>query len=98
MSGPPHRQPESSMSTLGASKSPSVDQCPQTTSAGAVRRPGCANHGANPGGAYSVNEGASKQLNASASSDAVGIASIEWDLDYDGTTFNADATGATPTI
>jgi outer membrane protein assembly factor BamB len=53
---------------------------------------------ANPGGAYSVNEGASKQLNASASSDAVGIASIEWDLDYDGTTFNADATGATPTF
>ncbi len=53
---------------------------------------------AKPGGVYSVNEGASTQLNGSASSDAFGIAGIQWDFDYDGATFNTDAVGATPTF
>ena len=38
VSVPPQRQPESSISTLGASSRSSVDQCPQTTSACALRR------------------------------------------------------------
>ena len=41
VSVPPHTQPESSISTFGASMSSSVDQCPQTTVAPAVRRFGC---------------------------------------------------------
>jgi uncharacterized delta-60 repeat protein len=54
---------------------------------------------ANPGGPYSVNEGSSVQLNGAASSDPDGtIASYEWDFNYDGVSFAADATGATPTF
>ena len=51
---------------------------------------------ANIGGPYTVREGRSVLLDASASVDADGnVADYEWDLDYDGT-FDVDATGATP--
>ena len=45
VSAPPHRQPESSISRLGASLSSSVDQCPHTTVTPADARCGCVNHG-----------------------------------------------------
>jgi uncharacterized delta-60 repeat protein len=51
---------------------------------------------ANPGGSYVVEAGGSVLLDGSGSFDPDGsIASYEWDLDYDGITFTADATGAT---
>ena len=51
---------------------------------------------ADAGGPYAVYEGADVTLDGSASSDEDGsIVSYEWDLDYDGVTFDADATGAT---
>jgi uncharacterized delta-60 repeat protein len=54
---------------------------------------------ANAGGAYTVVAGQSVQLNGSGSGDVDGsVVSYEWDFDYDGTTFSADATGATPTF
>src|SRR5205823_12659017 len=54
---------------------------------------------ANAGGAYLVNSGASIQLNGSGSSDADGsIVSYEWDFNYDGSTFDSDAIGATVTF
>ncbi len=52
-----------------------------------------------PGGPYSVPEGSSVLLDGSASSDSDGsIVSYEWDFDYDGINFDADATGATTTF
>jgi uncharacterized delta-60 repeat protein len=51
---------------------------------------------ANPGGSYVVEAGGSVLLDGSGSFDPDGsIAGYEWDLDYDGITFTADATGAT---
>ena len=55
---------------------------------------------ADPGGPYSVAEGGSVALDASASvnpQDADNSTLIyEWDLDYDGNTFDVDATGMSP--
>ncbi len=54
---------------------------------------------ANAGGVYSVNEGASISLDGTASNDVDGTITLyEWDLDYDGVTFNGTTTGATPTF
>lgn len=54
---------------------------------------------AEPGGPYAVPEGGSLVLDGTASSDPDGtVASYEWDLDYDGTTFDVDATGSMPTF
>lgn len=54
---------------------------------------------ANPGGPYAVNEGADVTLDGSASGDSDGvIVSYEWDLDYDGVNFDADATGVSTTF
>jgi uncharacterized delta-60 repeat protein len=51
-------------------------------------------------GQYSVGEGASLQLDGSGSSDPEdGIAlTYEWDLDYDGITFDVDTTGVQPSV
>jgi hypothetical protein len=54
---------------------------------------------ANAGGPYSVPEGSSVTLNGSATTDSNDpIVSYEWDYNYNGTTFNVDATGAAPTF
>ena len=54
---------------------------------------------ANPGGPYSVIEGTTTTLNGAASGDVdSGGVRYEWDLDYDGTSFNVDATGFSPTF
>src|SRR5262249_22498637 len=54
---------------------------------------------ADPGGPYSVAEGGSVVLDGTGSSDPHGsISTYEWDFNYDGTTFDVDATGATPTL
>ncbi|HEX4792867.1 MAG TPA: SdrD B-like domain-containing protein [Humisphaera sp.] len=51
---------------------------------------------AKPGGPYSVGEGGKVTLDGSASSEAGGsIAAYSWDLNYDGNTFTADASGKT---
>jgi uncharacterized delta-60 repeat protein len=51
---------------------------------------------AQPGSGYVVIAGSSIQLNGSASTDSDGtIVNYEWDFNYDGTTFNTDATGVT---
>lgn len=51
---------------------------------------------ADPGGPYNVNEGSSILLDGSLSSDSDGtIAQYEWDLSFDGITFNSEVTGAT---
>ncbi|MCA9261078.1 MAG: DNRLRE domain-containing protein, partial [Planctomycetales bacterium] len=51
---------------------------------------------ADPGGPYTVAEGASITLDGSASQVANGgsVAAYEWDFDYDGATFDVDASGA----
>jgi RHS repeat-associated protein len=49
-------------------------------------------------GPYSVAEGGSVVLSSSGSSDPDNIALYEWDFDYDGATFDSDATGASPTF
>jgi hypothetical protein len=50
-------------------------------------------------GAYSVNEGGSVVLSSAGSTDPDGsIVSYEWDFDYDGVTFDVDATGPSPTF
>ena len=52
---------------------------------------------ADPAGPYSVDEGSDVTLDGSASSDLNdSIANYEWDFNYNGTTFDVDATGATP--
>jgi Ca2+-binding RTX toxin-like protein len=54
---------------------------------------------AHAGGAYSLEVGASTVINGSGSSDADGsIVTYEWDLNYDGSSFHVDASGATPTF
>lgn len=50
-------------------------------------------------GSYAITEGANLLLDASASSDPDNSSlTFEWDLNYDGVTFSADATGETPTV
>jgi hypothetical protein len=50
-------------------------------------------------GPYSVPEGSSVVLSSAGSNDPDGsIASYEWDFDYDGATFDLNATGAAPTF
>ena len=53
---------------------------------------------ADAGGPYGVDEGGSVQLDGSGSSDPdpADTLSYEWDLDYDATTFDVDATGPSP--
>jgi hypothetical protein len=54
---------------------------------------------ANAGGPYSVAEGGSITLDGTGSSDPDGsIISYQWDFNYNGTTFNVTATGASPTF
>ncbi len=53
---------------------------------------------ADAGGPYTVSEGTALVLDGTGSSDDVAITSYEWDLDYDGATFNADMTGAQPSV
>jgi hypothetical protein len=54
---------------------------------------------ARPGGPYTVAEGGSVVLHGSASTDVNdAITLYEWDFNYDGSTFNVAATGATPTF
>ena len=56
---------------------------------------------ASAGGPYSVAEGALLKLDGSGSSDAEELGSAltyEWDLDYDGTNFEVDITGAEPEL
>jgi VCBS repeat-containing protein len=49
-------------------------------------------------GPYSVNEGSQISLSSAGSEDLDGsIVSYEWDYDYDGSNFDVDATGASPT-
>lgn len=54
---------------------------------------------ANPGGPYAVGSNTTLSLNGSASF-ALGTALslYEWDLSYDGVTFNADVTGVSPVV
>ncbi len=53
---------------------------------------------ANPGGPYVMNEGDLVNLVGSGSSDPEGdTLAYEWDLDYDGITFDVDVVGETPT-
>jgi uncharacterized delta-60 repeat protein len=52
---------------------------------------------ADAGGPYAVNEGLSIALSGAGSSDADGsIASYEWDMNYNGVTFDVDATEVSP--
>jgi O-glycosyl hydrolase len=52
---------------------------------------------ANAGGPYTLNAGSQISLNGSASAEVGGsIASYEWDLNYNGTAFVANASGPTP--
>ena len=54
---------------------------------------------ADAGGPYAINEGDTLNLNASASTDPeTDPLTYEWDLSYDGITFNAEATGETPIL
>ena len=53
---------------------------------------------ADAGGPYTVAEGGSVQLDGSGTDPANAPLTFEWDLEYDVTTFNVDATGATPTF
>jgi Ca2+-binding RTX toxin-like protein len=56
-----------------------------------------ANPTANPGGPYFASEGSSINLDGSLSSDPDdGIQDYEWDLNYNGVTFNVNATGVAP--
>jgi uncharacterized delta-60 repeat protein len=49
---------------------------------------------ANAGGPYSVDEGGNLSISGAASSDSDGhIVSYEWDFNYDGSSFDVDATG-----
>jgi PKD repeat protein len=49
-----------------------------------------------PGGPYEVAEGGYVMLDARASSDSDGrVSAFEWDFNYDGVTFDTDATGST---
>src|SRR5207245_3840199 len=50
-------------------------------------------------GPYTVGEGSFVALSSAGSGDADGtIVSYEWDLDYDGSTFDVDAAGTSPTF
>jgi Ca2+-binding RTX toxin-like protein len=54
---------------------------------------------ANANGPYTVGEGGSVGLSAAGSADPDGsITAYQWDFNYDGVTFDVDATGATPTF
>ncbi len=51
---------------------------------------------ADANGPYVVGEGTTFRLDGTGSTDDWGIVSYEWDLDYDGTTFDVDTTGQQP--
>jgi hypothetical protein len=51
---------------------------------------------ADAGGPYSINEGGTVQLTGSGSDPDGSVASYEWDLNYDGITFDVEATGTSP--
>jgi Ca2+-binding RTX toxin-like protein len=54
---------------------------------------------ANANGPYTVAEGGSVALSSAGSSDPDGsITAFQWDFNYDGVTFDVDATGAAPTF
>ena len=53
---------------------------------------------ADAGGPYQVDEGGTVALAGSGSEAGGSIAAYEWDLNYDGATFTADAAGAGPTF
>jgi hypothetical protein len=53
---------------------------------------------ADANGPYDVDEGSPITLDGSGSTDDSGIVSYEWDLDYDGMTFDVDLSTASPTI
>jgi VCBS repeat-containing protein len=56
---------------------------------------------ANPGGPYETSEGTPVLLDASASTDpdsAAALLAYDWDLDYDGVTFQVDASGGAPSV
>ena len=53
---------------------------------------------ADPNGPYTVAEGTQLRLDATGSTDDWGIALYEWDLDYDGITFDVDLTGRQPAV
>ena len=53
---------------------------------------------ADAGGPYTTTEGETIMLDGSGSMDDMGIVAYEWDFDYDGVTFNVDATGEQPSM
>src|SRR5213075_893393 len=53
---------------------------------------------ANAGGPYVVNGGGSAQLSGSGSDAEGAIASYAWDFNYNGSSFDIDASGATATF
>ena len=53
---------------------------------------------ADPGGPYEAVEGSMLTLDGSGSTDDKEIVLYEWDLDFDGVTFDVDALGVAPTI
>jgi hypothetical protein len=53
---------------------------------------------ADAGGPYTVYEGTALTLDGTGSTDDVAVVTYQWDLDYDGATFQVDAIGAQPSV
>jgi hypothetical protein len=53
---------------------------------------------ADAAGPYQVDEGSSINLDGSNSADEGSLVSYDWDFDYDGSAFDVDASGSTPTF
>ena len=53
---------------------------------------------AHAGGPYTLTEGTPLHLDGTGSTDDGSIVSYQWDLDYDGTNFQVDASGAQPAV